>query len=52
MRQRSDEKLRHVAVYIPVSLYAKLDAAAKAERRSISSAIVILLEKALKSVGK
>lgn len=48
MRQRAQEELRHVAVYLPVSLYKEVDKRAKNERRSVSSTIVLLIEGALK----
>ena len=50
MRQKSDEKLEPVSVYIPTAMLEKITAQAKKERRSISAQIVVLLEKGLPTV--
>lgn len=48
MRQKkSGEDLARVSAYIPKGLYKQIESRAREERRSISSEIVILLEKAL-----
>jgi hypothetical protein len=47
VRQKSHDDLVHVSAYIPKSLYAKIVAMSEKERRSISSEVVILLERAL-----
>lgn len=50
MRQQSEEKLRHVGVYVPESLYEKLAEMAKKERRSISSTVVIFIENGIQEI--
>jgi hypothetical protein len=47
MRQKATEYLERVSTYIPKNLYKKILERAKIERRSISSEIVVLLEKAI-----
>ncbi len=48
MRQKkSEEDLARVSAYIPKGLYKRIEDRAREERRSISSEIVVLLEKAL-----
>lgn len=47
MRQKNKEKLKPVSVYIPEGLFKKLEKKAAADRRSLSSQIVVLLEKAV-----
>lgn len=47
MRQKSDEKLQPISVYLPISIMEKVVILAKKERRSVSAEVVILLEKAL-----
>lgn len=50
MRQQSDEKLRHVGVYVPESLYEKLAETAKKQRRSISSTVVLFIEGGIQAI--
>lgn len=47
VRQQSQEDLARVSAYIPKSLYKAIAERAKKERRSVSSEIVILIEKTL-----
>ena len=47
MRQKSNEELERVSAYIPKTLYKQIQLQADKERRSISSEIVILIEKGL-----
>lgn len=46
MRQKSREDLKHVSAYIPQTLFDKIHDLADQDHRSMSSAIVVLLEKA------
>ena len=52
MRQKSTGDLIRTSASIPKDLYAKIEKRAAAERRSISSEIVVLLESALNKTGK
>lgn len=52
MRQKSTGDLIRTSTSIPKELYKKLEERANAERRSISSEIVVLLELALEKIGK
>jgi hypothetical protein len=52
MRQKSTGDLIRTSASIPKGLYEKLEKRANAERRSISSEIVVLLEAALEKTGK
>lgn len=52
MRQKSTGDLVRTSASIPKELYEKLEKRANAERRSISSEIVVLLELALEKAGK
>lgn len=49
MRQKSEEELVAISAYLPKSLHKRIEERAKKERRSISSEIVVLLEKALEA---
>lgn len=48
MRQKSTNDLTHVAAYLPKDLLKKIKEKADKDRRSVSSEVVILLEKALR----
>lgn len=52
MRQKSSGDLVRTSASIPKELYEKIEKRAHAERRSISSEIVVLLELALETAGK
>lgn len=52
MRQKSTGDLVRTSASIPKELYEKIEKRANAERRSISSEIVVLLEQALGKNGK
>lgn len=52
MRQKSTGDLVRTSASIPKDLYEKLSKRADAERRSISSEIVVLLELALEKTGR
>ncbi|MBL0349518.1 MAG: Arc family DNA-binding protein [Elusimicrobia bacterium] len=47
MRQKSTKDLTHVAAYLPKELLKKIKEKADKDRRSVSSEVVVLLEKAL-----
>ena len=48
MPKQSSDELMAVSVYMPKELHKKILDAAQSERRSISSQIVVLLEKTVK----
>ena len=52
MRQKSSGDLIRTSASIPKDIYEKIEKRAQAERRSISSEIVVLLELALETAGK
>ncbi len=52
MRQKSTGDLVRTSTSIPKGLYEKIEKRANAERRSISSEIVVLLELALDKAKK
>lgn len=52
MRQKASADLVRTSASIPKEVYAKIEKLAQAERRSISSEIVVLLELALESAAK
>lgn len=52
MRQKSTGDLVRTSASIPKELYEKIEKRANAERRSISSEIVVLLELSLGKDGK
>lgn len=52
MRQKSTGDLVRTSASIPKDLYEKIEKRANAERRSLSSEIVVLLELALEKTGK
>lgn len=52
MRQKRTGDLVRTSASIPKDLYEKIEKRATAERRSISSEIVVLIELALEKTGK
>lgn len=51
LRQKAKEELIHVTAYMPKELFKKLEAKAEKDRRSLSSEVVVLLEKLLHDEG-
>ena len=52
MRQKSSGELVRTSASIPKDVYEKIEKRAAAERRSISSEIVVLIEQALGMTAK
>ena len=52
MRQKANEELKQISVYIPTSLHDRIAELAASERRSVSAEVVVLLEKTVPAETK
>ena len=52
VRQKANEELKQISVYIPTSLHDRIAELAASERRSVSAEVVVLLEKTVPAETK